>query len=281
TPKEAKSIKNEIGQVINTYFNNDIKLFSEEYSLLSALYNYDEILNNGKYDSIDARTMKYYDALLVDYRPQDLTKLKHKIYSFIGKGTISLEGINGEETYFPLRIRNIGKEWVLVAINAKNNEPQLLLAEELVDAIFTNSAGDYCFSTDNDEIFDYIIGSGKIKSGLREITLILTKPKKDIDYIRNSRLFKIFKPEIFPLPSEYFAEEQVSATLKVFINDDFFEEVFYFDRNGHLIDIEPADVLDEYIQYFYKRTGKREWKSYDERPEASKIIKTRIKGVKE
>ncbi|MCM1163932.1 MAG: hypothetical protein NC339_06775 [Muribaculaceae bacterium] len=283
---EAIAIKKELEAVIAKFFNGDIEKFSENYPLLASLYNFDKIIESHLANK--QKTNKYYDAIVVNYLPVDKAELKKTIENVIATGQTITIRENGIETNFrPIKINKKGRKWALLAKDVATRVLSQITPERLANA--TLNATKWIFDANDDEesFEDGIIGLGSLYDGTpKKVTLSLTQRNTEIDIVRNSMLFKQLKPvttDSYIKRNNYedSGTEFLTIICTVYINDDFFKEVFDFDTNGHLIDIGPDDVRSSYASYFERRSGKKKWIPYQDRPLTNKVIKAGKRGMKE
>lgn len=218
------------------------------------------------------------DLVTIDYLPATLSELKKELeLACLNRTPIKISIDGKDEIYYPMNVRTENRDWALFAIRATTGKPQQFKASVLENnvTILSTDYLQYIQSRQWEEAC--IIGLSELREETpRVVTLVLklnSENKLPFENHRNHPL-KNFNLQLGKPLSK--TEKALPVTFEVYLNDDFFNMLYDFDRTGNLVEICTEEIREEYSSFFRQLTG-REWKSYDQRNSYKRLKPSRQK----
>lgn len=263
TLDEAIWLSRELNSLRRLHFSGRNSDLGDSYPLLSLLSVLDRISKTPQAFRNRVCKANYTDLLTIDYRPDRLQKIKGNILRAISnKKIISVKVDNRRESYYPLAIRDEGPNWALVALDVISKKISLLQPEQLASSMLVDDARvpdyeevDYnshivgLSDLDNKDIKDVIIDVTEI--AYNEITRRYSASR--LARLRPTLIEKVRMPNYKRFRYCY------RLGMRVYLNNDFFEELLNLDRRACLVNIEPEEILTLYKSFFKTRNKGREW----------------------
>ncbi|MDE6340606.1 MAG: hypothetical protein K2K97_12635, partial [Muribaculaceae bacterium] len=280
TIREAEYLRSEIGVIRAHFFNDDYENFAKRFPLLTSMGRMTEIFTEAEDNGKLINKISNTDIFTVNYRPTEKLDLKKGIEEAV-KYRLPLY-INNRKV-LPLNVKCKGLKWSLIAKDIDSNKICMFSLDELNNLTTEKKDSDVLFDApDVTQFADHIIGIGKLwRDEPYYVTLHLTKGGIN-SVSKQSSPFACLKPVINQSHTFHCGkyDEAGSASFRVFINEDFFSELLFLEKNGKLISVEPWDVFVLHKEYFEKHMD-REYIPLEERSPSLKTLKNPKRNISE
>ncbi len=279
---EASHLRREIGRLRAQYFDDNREYFAEKFPTIALLGYMEELPMMGDDNPRLLNHLTMTDLVTVNYKPSELPELKKKVKQAVELHMpIAVKKNDGWEMLSPISIKEDRVKWVLIAKSLDSNILRIITPDLLKHTFNTDSSSS---SEENSDLFaNNIIGiSPLIFDKPYQVTLELTKEGINDIHSNNSALSQI-EYEVSTPVRTYYDQSTTDSRLvsfTIYLNDDFLNDLFRFDKTAKLISIEPAEVNDIYEEYFGKRMGKQRIPLQDRAP-SMKTLKEPKKNLNE
>ena len=253
---------NECNAIAEEISNLGLHKIQGNYPLLNALRNLRPIMNNdvnnGSYE-YQANDIPETGLINILYQQSEDRYLKRDIRKAIKSQNLIVW--NGK-TYIPIEIIERGTVWSLFAKDVETDKVAVLTNKALAEGYHISKERAPEMQPAETE-YPIMGPSELIDNGLYDITLRLTY--NGAKHIKN----------LFDVTSELIDSDnsfEFDVSFQIYLNDDFFSELYRIDTSGHLIKLGPEAVLRRYEDYFHNRFGRKRI-PYDERAPNSKRLR--------
>lgn len=284
---EVLAIEKEMKSIINVHFNGDNGAFHDDYPLLYILGHLRETVVDKNSDL----THKLKESVLVTvgydpHKNSDAGKLlaKRKALQKIidNNGLVLVHAPNEEPKAVHARKIQINRtgEWALVGSELDSKRLQLFKPSDIdLEAKPKAKANT---RIEDDDMEGHIIGvSELLEPDPYEVTFTLSTPPRITSHYNSDfegNYTQGSGPGIYKYDESIFnniakPDKYHKVRFKVYLNDDFFEELLRLDRLGYIKSIASGEILDLHKQYFVRKLQRERYQPLNERTAQVRIIR--------
>lgn len=263
---EARIMQREINSVIKLLlakgYISGRDSFKAEFPLLATLadidkYNPSALPGRKRLNSIDGKQSSSLYTL--NYLPPEEPAVKEKVRKALESTPrldINIESGHRQGTYSPISINEQGLSWSLLARDINSHKLYNIQPNEF-GKNFTlcshDNTSDIYFQ--HSQFEDNVIGLGDfhLDRDLCRIKLFLSGSGFEKLSQETDPLYPLIDKLDRVTDGYYCRHPKGVAYISVYVNDDFFEEVYRLDRNKHIEDIAPEDVKSGYVDFLNRR----------------------------
>lgn len=240
---------------------------SGDYPLLNALTNLNPIINNENINvpyEYKSREIKETGLINILYQQAEDRALKRAVRKAVKNGNL-IKG-NGK-TFIPINILEKGSTiWSLLSKDFSTGKIKVLTQKDFAEGYHISK--ETAPNLQDVETEYPIVGTSELMdSRLYDVTLRLTSAG-----VYHIRKLVHNRPTQTDSISHFLTRREYDLSFQIYLNNDFFDQLYFLDKSGNLINLGPEDVLMKYEEYFRNKHGEIRI-PYEERPERNKRLK--------